>query len=484
MRNLTKESRLKSRESQFTYLVNNGYIRETYKGLDFFTKDEGKYFALKIFRGTAANHELYMHYHTAERRAAVIQQYKDGHERREAWKAEQKEKNKGKSSSHAAAAATIRKELKAAFPSVKFSVTSDSFSGGDSVDVRWTDGPTTGQVEKFSSKYQYGHFNGMDDIYEYTNSREDIPQAKYVQEHRSMSDEAEKIVYDALLNQYGKGYFENLDQWEIKRRIYQKFAETDFCPTIEPTPEKPTTTPDPEAGDKIQIVDYSEKAFAVIGNFSAHYDNLIKLGGAYNSRLKCGRGIIFSKKKLEEVKEYLIAAKGENKEPKQQQPEETQPEEEKPFILHTSPNFETPQTNVFQLEYFKIIWHEGRHIPGATFENTVFNTWEDVQTAFLNLWEVNEKGADGGYTKVKCEMKFTDQEIIINRIDITNRIKNGDFNPSQEHIVAYLQSIAEETEEPQPIEQPQKHKSLPEIRQAATAGKVISLYNLYELVNQ
>jgi len=110
------------------------------------------------------------------------------------------------------------------------------------------------------------------------------------------------------------------------------------------------------------------------------------------SRLKCGRGIIFSKKKLEEVKEYLIAAKGENKEPKQQQPEETQPEEEKPFILHTSPNFETPQTNVFQLEYFKIIWHEGRHIPGATFENTVFNTWEDVQTAFLNLWEVNEKG--------------------------------------------------------------------------------------------
>lgn len=62
------------------------------------------------------------------------------------------------------------------------------------------------------------------------------------------------------------------------------------------------------------------------------------------------------------------------------------------------------------------------------------------------MWEVNERGSDGGYTKVKCEFKFVDQERIINRIDITNRVNNGDFNPSQEHIVTYLQSIADEGE--------------------------------------
>lgn len=319
MRLLTKEQRNSSRYYQFNKLIEDGYNRETYKGLDFFTKNDGKYFTLKVFRGNAANHCEYVNYRTEERRTEVINTYKSSYDRNEAYKAEQKEKYKGKKSSHAGAAAAIKSELQNKFPGIKFSCTSDSFSMGDSVHISWTDGPTTKDVEAISGKYQYGQFNGMEDIYEYTNSREDIPQAKYVQEHRSMSDEAEKIVYDALLNQYGKGYFENLDQWEIKRRIYQKFAETDFCPTIEPTPEKPTTTPEPEAGDKIQIVDYSEKAFAVIGNFSAHYDNLIKLGGAYNSRLKCGRGIIFSKKKLEEVKEYLIAAKGENKEPKQQQ---------------------------------------------------------------------------------------------------------------------------------------------------------------------
>ena len=34
------------------------------------------------------------------------------------------------------------------------------------------------------------------------------------------------------------------------------------------------------------------------------------------------------------------------------------------------------------------------------------SAWQEVQKAFYKLWEVNEKGQDGGYTKVKCEIKF------------------------------------------------------------------------------
>ena len=37
----------------------------------------------------------------------------------------------------------IKKRLTALYPRVKFSVTSDTFSMGDSVDIRWTDGPTS-----------------------------------------------------------------------------------------------------------------------------------------------------------------------------------------------------------------------------------------------------------------------------------------------------------------------------------------------------
>ena len=182
----TKESRMKSREYQFSKLIEAGYVQETYKGLDFFTLNDGKYFTLKVFRGTSSNHVEYANYRTEERRAEVIQQYKDNHERHLNWKAEQKAK--GQTSSHAGAAAAIKAELKAAFPGIKFSVTSDSFSMGDSVHISWTDGPTTEEVKAISGKYQYGHFNGMEDIYEHTNRREDIPQSKYVSESRSKSE--------------------------------------------------------------------------------------------------------------------------------------------------------------------------------------------------------------------------------------------------------------------------------------------------------
>jgi hypothetical protein len=103
-------------------------------------------------------------------------------------------------SNQAKAAAMIRKHLKAAYPNTKFSVRSDSFAGGDSVDISWTDGPTTEQVEQFSRQFQYGDFDGMRDIYELTNRRDDIPQSKYVHCQRSDSRDAYRAVV-AMLNQ-------------------------------------------------------------------------------------------------------------------------------------------------------------------------------------------------------------------------------------------------------------------------------------------
>lgn len=90
------------------------------------------------------------------------------------------------------AAKNIRIELKKAFPGVKFSVKSEYYSGGNSVNVYWTDGPTTEQVEKITGKYQEGSFDGMTDCYNYEeNLFSDVfGGAKYVMEQRSVSDEA------------------------------------------------------------------------------------------------------------------------------------------------------------------------------------------------------------------------------------------------------------------------------------------------------
>lgn len=69
------------------------------------------------------------------------------------------------------AAENIRRELKAAFPGVKFSVRSDY----NAVDIGWQDGPTSKQVEAVVGKYKAGGFNGMEDIYE------DDPDATFAQ---------------------------------------------------------------------------------------------------------------------------------------------------------------------------------------------------------------------------------------------------------------------------------------------------------------
>lgn len=106
-------------------------------------------------------------------------------------------------STHAQAASAIRAELKIVFPDIKFSVRSESFAGGNSVEVSYQDGPPVKEVEKFVDKYQYGHFNGMEDLYEHTNDRNDIPQVKYTRVQREVSEANREMVKAELMKSYG-----------------------------------------------------------------------------------------------------------------------------------------------------------------------------------------------------------------------------------------------------------------------------------------
>ena len=109
---LKKEDRLAARSYQFNKLIENGYKRETYNDLDFFTIEDKGFFTLKVFRGTSANHIEYINYRTEERRADVIANYKSRYHAILKYKEEQKIINKGKTSSHAGASAAIKAELK------------------------------------------------------------------------------------------------------------------------------------------------------------------------------------------------------------------------------------------------------------------------------------------------------------------------------------------------------------------------------------
>lgn len=103
----------------------------------------------------------------------------------------------------AEAAKMIRRELKEAFPGIKFTVRSKTYSGGDSVNVSWFNGPTQTDVEDVIKKYQQGHFDGMYDMYEMSNSRKDIPQVKFVFADRNYTTDIEYGVRQRLEAEFG-----------------------------------------------------------------------------------------------------------------------------------------------------------------------------------------------------------------------------------------------------------------------------------------
>lgn len=55
----------------------------------------------------------------------------------------------------------------------------------------------------------------------------------------------------------------------------------------------------------INIIDYSEKAFAVVGDTKSVKDDLKRLGGRFNGKLSCGAGWIFSNKSREAVEKFI-----------------------------------------------------------------------------------------------------------------------------------------------------------------------------------
>jgi hypothetical protein len=68
------------------------------------------------------------------------------------------------------AAKMVRAALKRAFPGVKFSVRTESYSMGSHLEVKWTDGPPKRAVRDLVDPYSGDSFDGMIDMRYSTNS--------------------------------------------------------------------------------------------------------------------------------------------------------------------------------------------------------------------------------------------------------------------------------------------------------------------------
>lgn len=99
-------------------------------------------------------------------------------------------------------AVNLRRQLKKAYPGVKFSVT---MQGYDSVSIIWTDGPTTAEIREIAGMYQAGSFDGMNDIYEYSRSpwTTVFGGSKYVSHARKHSVESLRTAVAAVCKDFG-----------------------------------------------------------------------------------------------------------------------------------------------------------------------------------------------------------------------------------------------------------------------------------------
>lgn len=103
------------------------------------------------------------------------------------------------------AAKNIRKELKTAFPSVKFSVTTSKYSMGNSVNIGWVDGPTSNQVDEITDKYASGDFDGQTDCYNYntTGFNDLFGSAKYISTSRNFSHDFIALCVSDVVARFG-----------------------------------------------------------------------------------------------------------------------------------------------------------------------------------------------------------------------------------------------------------------------------------------
>lgn len=130
----------------------------------------------------------------------------------------------------------IRKELKKAFPNIKFNVRSENYAGGNSITIKYIDGIAPFKVEELVSKYKIGSFDGMQDLYEFTNKRDDIPQTKYIFVERKLSESVNKSLMKELCKKYnlegnedlGKNFVFNGDWVNFDQLIWREYRNIDI----------------------------------------------------------------------------------------------------------------------------------------------------------------------------------------------------------------------------------------------------------------
>lgn len=166
----------------------------------------------------------------------------------------------------------IRQDLASAFPGQKFSVRKADYS---TINIEWQDGPTKDEVEQIAGKHE----------------RTCAPD-RWNADLWNHDDTAFTSVFGGV------------DYIFYYRETAPENREVSLYTKPEPKQDKTNETKMIDAKG-VQIIDYSEKAIAIVGETKAIKETLKTLGGRFNSHLSCGAGWIFSKAKEATLREAL-----------------------------------------------------------------------------------------------------------------------------------------------------------------------------------
>lgn len=235
-------------------------------------------------------------------------------------------------------AKNIRKGLAAKFPGQKFSVRKDGF---DSIRISWTDGPTEAEVQAVAGLFEEDGKRDPynDDLWDYSDTAFTtvFGGVRYMWYNREISEDrtaplvAEIITDCPALGEVRDIHRDRFYDLEGSNKVLARlrgagceyyqvywFSASSIANMIlskmsfyeAPKEKKAQVSAEAKkvarkGGNGLSYVDYSDKAFAVTGNTRQFYGLLKDLGGRFNSRLSCGPGWIFSKKKEAEVRAAL-----------------------------------------------------------------------------------------------------------------------------------------------------------------------------------
>lgn len=267
----------------------------------------------------------------------------------------------------------IKKYLQSKF-GVKFSVKTDKYSMGSSLNIDWTLGPDDDIVQLEMNRLQDGDFDGMVDMYNYKNSaetgmvidgyqietqkyvfcRQEIPFDIFFQIAKIMSTKWQWTTHDDsqpklpevremddMHTSFKQRY---CNAWNWKDMVWQNWSVRNFITDdVSKVIIKDVIYDEQKPGaivviyevdgvqyntnnlsvnvsevkkekvivvNNVRVVDYSDKAIAVVGNTYEIREELKSIGGKFNKFLKIDgetiAGWIFSKSKASDVSNLLI----------------------------------------------------------------------------------------------------------------------------------------------------------------------------------